>query len=219
MITHWFQPTSLFIIALISACAGILLYALIRQQMTPLFRLKILFGIIVAIIGIIALLPSAQIVFTGNTLIIKDVNGELMPVLSVMPKELFTGITSISNGFDIRSGLDTSPPVGSYRPITRSIHIAKGNEHPDVVYHELAHNIYYVLLNTTQRQQWRDIHFSSPAPTEYGKTNPSEDFADSFELGAYSPDLLDADRLRFMQDVAAQIDVQKYGLFAQPQTQ
>ena len=49
------------------------------------------------------------------------------------------------------------------------------------VTHEYAHVIYHEVLSEQQRKEWDNLHYNtSYFVTQYSKTNPSEDFAESF---------------------------------------
>jgi hypothetical protein len=65
--------------------------------------------------------------------------------------------------------------------------VIKGYDSPNymvqVARHEIGHHVYYVTMNQTQRSEWVTLHDKSTAndyTTSYAKTNPQEDFAETF---------------------------------------
>lgn len=75
--------------------------------------------------------------------------------------------------------------AGMYLPGAETYIIqAKNNPAPlDTALHEHGHHIWFTKLNESQKNKWTEIHYDpdSPNVTEYGQTQPMEDFAEYIE--------------------------------------
>lgn len=66
--------------------------------------------------------------------------------------------------------------------------IVKGYDYPSymlkVAKHEIGHHVYFVNMNDTKRDEWKNLVDKSTSKddyvTEYAKTNKEEDFAETF---------------------------------------
>lgn len=81
---------------------------------------------------------------------------------------------------------------GAYFPEHRAIIIhdlVDSETAPHIIYHEIGHYVFHQFIDSQTRKHWTTKLFpGAPAVTPYAKTNPAEDFAETYALFAQDQD-------------------------------
>jgi hypothetical protein len=91
--------------------------------------------------------------------------------------------------------------LGKYDRVTRRIEInrhsasgvADAGEVPFTVAHEVGHHVYWHHMTEEQREEWDGISRASQTSeyvTDYARSNPRDDFAESYAFHALQPEVL-----------------------------
>jgi hypothetical protein len=86
---------------------------------------------------------------------------------------------------------------------TMTIHLKKQDGHPESLWHEVGHLVRWAdnpLASDWEARFWRRGTLSGVAPSDYARTSPSEDFAESYQELLENGSLEDCGRVRFMMN-------------------